>query len=330
MQILSGDIGGTKTRLAIFEVGGDLRPTSLIEETYPSARYDSLDILVDRFLEAAQTHCDCACFGIAGPVKGGRCETTNLPWVVEAHSLASKQSLARVYLINDLEATAWGIVALDKDDFYILNRGHFEAPGNAAVIAAGTGLGEAGMVWNGSTHYPFGTEGGHVDFSPGNSLEIALLEYLSECYGHVSWERVLSGPGLVNIYEFICKHQRAKTPTWLREEMQTGDPAAAISRAALAERCYLCSQALDLFIHLYGVEAGNLALKMMATAGLYVGGGIAPKIIERIKTPLFMQAFTSKGRMQALLEAISIKVILNDKTALLGPAIYAARMESQA
>lgn len=329
MQILSGDIGGTKTRLAIFEVGLDLRPMSLIEETYPSARYDSLDILVTQFLEEAQTHCDCACFGIAGPVKAGRCEITNLPWVVEAHSLVTQQGLERVYLINDLEATAWGIAALGKDDFYLLNQGHLEVRGNAAVIAAGTGLGEAGMLWNGSEHYPFGTEGGHADFSPGDSLEIALLEYLSKRYGHVSWERVVSGPGLVNIFEFICKYQRAKTPLWLREEMQNGDPAAAISRAALSERCHLSSKALDLFIHLYGVEAGNLALKMMATAGIYIGGGIAPKIIERLKTPIFMQAFTAKGRMQTLLRAVSVKVILNDKMALLGPAIYAARMESQ-
>ncbi|MCP4408590.1 MAG: glucokinase [Gammaproteobacteria bacterium] len=324
MRILAGDIGGTKTRLAVFEVGKERWPIVLAEQSYDSVRYDSLDILVSRFLDGFDGACRIASFGIAGPIKSGRCETTNLPWTVDAHRLALEQGFERVYLINDLEANAWGIAALKEKDFFVLNPGDPQAQGNAAVIAAGTGLGEAGMYWDGSQHRPFATEGGHTDFSPGDALETALLEYLAKRFQHVSWERVLSGPGLVNVYQFLTEHHRVEGPAGLQEELHNNDVAAAISTAGLAGRCPLCSQALDLFAHLYGVEAGNLALKVMATGGVYIGGGIAPKILERIKGPNFMSAFIAKGRMQPLLEGMPVKVILNDRTALLGPALCAA------
>ena len=325
MRILSGDIGGTKTRLAIFE-SDNVTHAPLIEKTYPSADYDSLDRLVGEFLHVAGIDgCARACFGIAGPVSDGRCSATNLPWVVDAVKLAADHSFQTVDLINDLEANAWGISALGKDDFQVLNEGVPTSAGNTAVIAAGTGLGEAGMFWDGTGHRPFATEGGHADFSPGSSLERALLEYLAKRLEHVSWERVLSGPGLINLYEFLCDYHRYAAPGWLREQMRNADPAAAISRTGMEGRCTVCAQALDLFVHLYGVEAGNLALKLMATGGVYIGGGIAPKILPRLEGPAFMHAFTAKGRMRPLLESIPVKIILNDRTALFGPAVYAAR-----
>lgn len=324
MRVLAGDIGGTKIRLAVFEIGKARRLTVLAEESYQSIRYDSLDTLVSRFLDEFDGSCDIASFGIAGPIKSGRCEATNLPWTVDAHRLALEQGFERVYLINDLEANAWGIAALKEKDFFVLNPGDPQVQGNEAVIAAGTGLGEAGMYWDGRQHRPFATEGGHTDFSPGDALERALLKYLAKRFAHVSWERVLSGPGLVNVYQFLSEYHRVEGPAGLQEELHNNDAAAAISKAGIAGRCPLCSQALDLFAHLYGVEAGNLVLKVMATGGVYIGGGIAPKILERLKGPHFMSAFIAKGRMQSLLEAIPVKVILNDRTALLGPALCAA------
>ncbi|MCK5383320.1 MAG: glucokinase, partial [Gammaproteobacteria bacterium] len=265
-----------------------------------------------------------ACFGVAGPVRNGVATITNLPWQLVASDLGEELGIAQVALLNDLEANAWGIQALDADDFYVLQEGDRDPSGNAAVIAAGTGLGEAGIFRDGRRHRPFGTEGGHTDFSPANELEFELLRYLLDRFAHVSWERVLSGPGLVNIYTFLQKYHKHEAPGWLSESMHTGDPAAAISQAALLEQDEVCVDALDLFVHFYGVEAGNLALKIMATGGVYLGGGIAPKIIEKLKGERFLQSFRSKGRMQALLESMPLRVILNDRTALYGPAVYGA------
>jgi glucokinase len=228
----------------------------------------------------------------------------------------------RVALINDLEANAWGIGALRENDFCALNAGRPDAGGNACIISAGTGLGEAGLYWDGQRHWPFACEGGHANFSPSSDLEMALLKYLRERFGHASWERVLSGRGLVNVHDFLRSHRGVSVPSWLRAEMSAGDPAAAISMAALDERDDLCAEALDLSIYLYGVEAGNFALKIMAAGGVYLGGGIAPKNLERFKGPLFMQGFLDKGRMQPLLEAMPVKIIVNDRTALYGTALY--------
>jgi len=323
MIVLSGDIGGTKTRLALFETDGRKLRT-LFEKSFPSSKYASLDDLARSFLEQADGACQHACFGVAGPVQHGRCRTTNLPWEIDAAAMQRSLGLAQVRLLNDLEATAWGIPALGPADLYPLQAGNPGAQGNAAVIAAGTGLGEAGMYWDGERHHPFASEGGHTDFSPSNDLEIALLRYLRRSFGHVSWERVVCGPGLVNLYRFLCEHGHTAPPPWLQEEMESGDAPAAISRAALAEQDPLCSRALDLFVYLYGVEAGNQALKVMATAGVYLGGGIAPKILERLKSPGFLQGFTAKGRMSELLRQMPVQVILNDRAALYGPALYLA------
>jgi len=325
VRVLAGDIGGTKTRLAVFDVEGT-RPETLFEHSYPSGEYASLDAIVRDFLDRADADCRRVCFGIAGPVKQGRAETTNLPWVIEARAMVKSFGFDTVSLMNDLQANAWGIDALDDDDFCLLSAGHADAAGNASIIAAGTGLGEAGLYWDGRRHWPFASEGGHADFSPHSDLEIALLEYLRERFGHASWERVVSGPGLVSLHDFLCIHRGVAVPAWLNDEMAAGDAAAAISGAALDERDAICAEALDLFVHLYGVEAGNHALKIMATGGIYIGGGIAPKILDKLKGPLFMQGLLSKGRMRPLLEGMPVRVILNDRTALYGPALYLAAM----
>ena len=326
MKVLAGDIGGTKTRLAVFDVDGK-RLESVTECSYPSGSYSGLENIIQDFIGSAGSDCRQACFGIAGPVTRGRAQATNLPWIVEERALAKVFGFERVALINDLEANAWGIGALSENDFCLLNAGSPTAEGNACIISAGTGLGEAGLYWDGQRHWPFACEGGHATFSPSSDLEIALLEYLRERFGHASWERILSGGGLVNVHDFLRSHRGVASPSWLREEMAAEDPAAVISKAGLDERDALCSEALDLSIHLYGVETGNLALKIMATGGVYLGGGIAPRNLERLKGPLFMQGFLDKGRMQPLLAAMPVKVILNDRTALYGPALYLAAVK---
>ena len=321
MKVLAGDIGGTKTRLAVFDVDGT-RLKTLTESSYASGSYSGLENIIRDFHDASGVDCRQACFGIAGPVQRGRAQATNLPWIVEEKALAALFGFERVALINDLEANAWGIGALRENDFCLLNAGNPDAEGNACIISAGTGLGQAGLYWDGQRHWPFACEGGHANFSPSSDLEISLLKYLRERFGRVSWERIVSGMGIVNVHDFLRKHRGVPAPSWLHEEMSAGDPAAAISRAAMEDRDALCTETMDLFVHLYGVEAGNHALKIMATGGVYLGGGITPKNIDRFKGPLFMQSFLAKGRMQPLLEAMPVKIIINDRTALYGPALY--------
>jgi len=321
-MILAGDIGGTKTNIAFFRDGK--QPDVVVQQTFPSRAHKGLEEIVRQFLSAHALQVRHAAFGVAGPVRNGRCEATNLPWVVDAAALAAELGTRDVWVINDLEANAYGIPALAPSDLVTINAGATDAAGNAAIIAAGTGLGEAGMYWDGRMHHPFATEGGHANFAPGDELEAELLRWLSTQFDHVSWERLVSGPGLGNVYRFLRDTRRGEEPAWLADEMRTGDPAATISRAAQSGTSPLCVQALDLFMGLYGSEAGNLALKIMANGGVYVGGGIAPKNLDKLKDGPFMKRFVAKGRMQRLLEAMPVKVILNDKTALLGAARCAA------
>jgi glucokinase len=322
-MILAGDIGGTHARLALFDVsGGQYAPVSLT--VFRSSDYPSLDAIAAKFISAVHVHPDAACFGIAGPVVNGRVEATNLPWIVESQSMTRQLEIRNVKLINDLEANAWGIPALASKDLVSLSEAADES-GNQAVISAGTGLGEAGMYWDGTNYHVFACEGGHSDFAPRNRLELDLFTYLEKKFGHVSNERVLSGPGLVNIFDFLRDSGRGTSPQWLQDEIQESDAAAAISRAAIQGKCALAAEALNVFISIYGAEAGNLALKLLAIGGMFIGGGIAPKILPwLVDSPTFMQAFVSKGRMQPLMEKIPVKVIVNDETALLGAARYAA------
>ena len=322
-MILAGDIGGTSARLAAFEVArGNLRV--VVEKNYPSGQYRGLGDIVEKFIAAHALRVVCACFGIAGPVRNGRVKTPNLPWVIEAQALARQLGLDAVTLINDLEANAWGIAVLGPDDVLILNTGAPAVQGNAGVIAAGTGLGEAGLFWDGERHRPFSCEGGHADFAPRDALEIELLRHLMNAFGRVSYERVVSGPGLRNIYQFLRDSGRGTETPAVVEAMRDQDAAAVIAQAALESRCKLCVDALELFVSIYGAEAGNVALKFMAFAGVYVGGGIAPKIAGKLQDGAFMRAFVAKGRMQPLLESMPVRVILNPKTALHGAARYAA------
>jgi glucokinase len=309
-MLLAGDVGGTNTRLGWFVIERG-RPVARMVDKYPSRDHAGL--------------VEGAAFGVAGPVRAGRVETSNLPWVVVAADLARALGLPAVELLNDLEANTHGIAALGPDDVHTLAPGGAHAVGNIAVIAAGTGLGEAGAYWDGRCHHPFACEGGHGDFAPADALEDALLAHLRTRIGpHVSWERVVSGPGLVNLYEFLRDTGRGAEEPGLRAALSRDDPAAVIAHAALADESPLCVAALERFAALYGAEAGNLALKVMATGGVYLGGGIAPQILPFLETRGFLPAFRAKGRMRSLLEAMPVRVILNDATALLGAARCAA------
>ncbi len=318
-MILAGDIGGTHARLAFYDVrDGQLSQVSY--SMFPSREFSGLDEIVTKFLASSSLRADQACFGVAGPVRNGRIEASNLPWIIDAKNLLVETKLRHINLINDLEANAWGIPLLAPADLVLLNPRYSDAVGNQAVISAGTGLGEAGMYWDGKQHHIFACEGGHADFAPRNELELDLFRYLYALFGHVSYERIVSGPGLVNVYHFLRDTGRGEEPKWLAEEILHSDPAAAISKAALDGKSPLCEHALDLFIAVYGAEAGNLALKLLALGGIYLGGGIAPKIISRLAGPQFMEAFLAKGRMKKLLEGIPVRVITNDKIALIGAA----------
>ena len=321
--VLAGDIGGTSTRLAVFNVCGQ-RLDMLAKASYPSQQYTSLDEITADFQGSHQHILHAACFGVAGPVQQQTANITNLPWQLSAAGIAEHLGLNRVTLLNDLEATAWGLRTLQAEDVHTLQQGNEQATGNAAIIAAGTGLGEAGFYFDGHKHRPFACEGGHTDFSPQTELDMALLRFLQTQYEHVSWERVISGAGLVRIHECLCQLRQREIPDWLLQAMKEGDPAAAISEAAQQGRDALCVEALAMFVHLYGVEAGNLALKLMATGGLYIAGGIAPKILPQLQNGAFMSAFLAKGRMQGLLQRIPVRVVLNDEAALRGAAFFAA------
>jgi len=321
-MILAGDIGGTRTRLALLERdGGRLRLRA--EEAFASGEHAGLEEILRLFRARHAPPVERASFGVAGPVRDGRCQTTNLPWVVEARRLASVLGLAEAGLINDLEANAHGLMELGPEDFTVLNPGDPAAGGHRAMISAGTGLGEAGLFWDGRRHHPMPSEGGHADFAPRTDLEDDLARHLRSRFGRVSWERVVSGPGLVNIYTFLRDRSGGGEPEWLRDRMRRGDPAAAVSAAALEGRSETCAQALDLFVSLYGAEAGNVGLKFMATGGVYVGGGIAPKIVPRLLAGGFVEAFIAKGRMSPLVAAMPVRVVLNERTALLGAARHA-------
>ena len=322
-MILAGDIGGTNARLAYFQPqNGHLKLVS--ERVFPSREHRELGEIVSQFLDDSGERPEVACFGIAGPVRNGRVETSNLPWVIEQSRLAKQIHLPATMLINDLEASAWGIGGLETTDLVSLNHPTGPAVGNQAVIAPGTGLGEAGLFWDGTRHHVFACEGGHTDFGPTDELQIELLRFLKARFGRVSYERILSGPGLVNVYEFLRDTGYAKESAEFAAILKNSDPAAAISRAALDGTHRLAEKALEIWITVYGAEASNLALKTMATGGIFLAGGISPKVIAKLAGSVFMQAFLDKGRLRPLVEAIPVQVVTNDKAGLLGAARCAA------
>jgi glucokinase len=322
--ILAGDIGGTKTELAIFSVI-DGKLYSEVKERFPSKEFTGLESVLKKFLTNHTAAVEHACFGVAGPVVAGQVETPNLPWVVEGQMLASLLQCGSVSLLNDLEATAYGLFTLEPHELIGLNDEVKRRPANQALIAAGTGLGEALLYDDGLDYHPIASEGGHGDFAPTNETEIGLLRYLMEKFGHASYERVVSGPGIANIYNFLTQTGRLNEPGWLTEKiLAAADPSAAITQAALSGESEVCVKTLDLFVSVYGAEAGNLALRAKAIGGVYVGGGIAPKILDKLEDGTFMRSFTDKGRYRELLSAVPVRVVLNQETALQGAAYYAA------
>ncbi len=327
-MILAGDIGGTKTVLALYrQQAGKLEKTQ--EEVFKSQEFPLFDQVLTRFLENKKDEkIEALCIGVAGPIKGGRCETTNLPWVLDEKELGEKLGIKKVKLLNDLEAAAYGMLFLPEHEMVEINK---KAPppqkANIVVIAAGTGLGEALLIWNGQAYIPVASEGGHTDLAPQTDQEIELLRYLRSELGHVSYERVLSGPGIFNIYKFLRDTSSIKEPDWLKEKLKSGDPSSTISQIGLAQEHELCTRTLHMFVSLYGAEAGNMVLKTLAVGGVYIGGGIAPKILDKLGDGTFMKAFLDKGRYTKLLSDISVKVSLNSRAPLIGAAHYALRLE---
>jgi len=323
-MILAGDIGGTKTNLAYFIAEGQ-RLTARFVRSYPSQQYRSLTEVVERMLADHPADVTGAAFGIAGPVVDGRSKLTNLGWEVDASDVAKVLGVNSVGLVNDLQATAYGTLRLAPDEMMLLNPGIPQSKAPIAVIAAGTGLGESALVWDGKRYRAIPSEGGHTDFGPRNEVEIELLRFLNKKYRRTSYERIVAGPGFVNLYEFFRSKAEYPEPEWLREKIVSGDPSAEISQAGVEEKDQVCVRVVETIASLYGAEAGNLALKILATGGVYVCGGIAPKILPMIQKH-FMDAFVAKGRYANLMKQMPVRVVLNDKTALIGAAHYALVM----
>ena len=327
-MILAGDIGGTKTVLSLFEASGDeLR--QIRETVFSSKDYDSLDEILKSFLKkVGSPPLRSACLGVAGAVVDGKSKITNLPWRLDEKGIAEVIDVPRTKLLNDLEAAAYGMLHLEKDELSELNRGAEPArQGNIAVIAAGTGLGEAMVLWDGERHQVVASEGGHADFAPRSDEEVELLKYLRQEYrGHVSYERVLSGPGIFNIYCFLRDAGYAPESDGVKEKLESEDPGAVVSEAGLEGEDALSVRTLELFSSIYGAEAGNLALKCLAVGGVFVVGGIAPKVLKALKAGHFMKGFTDKGRFSDLVRSMRVSVVLNLRTPILGAAHYALRL----
>jgi glucokinase len=320
-MILAGDVGGTKVHLALYDfINGKLEYSR--DERYQAKDYSGLEEIVKEFLGAFTV--TAACFGVPGPVRDGRLRLTNLPWTLDSRELALNLGINHVFLINDLEANGYGVAELSADQIYTLSEGDASQIGNRALIAAGTGLGEGLLIWNGHSHMPYPSEGGHADYAPRNEDEIDLLRFLKQKYnGRISQERVVSGQGLTNIYDFLREVRGIDEPVWLAERLAAEDPNAVITELALAAKSEICEKAMDMFVSAYGAEAGNLALKILSVGGVYVGGGIAPRILEKLKDGRFMKAFTDKGRLSQLLINMPVRIILESRAALLGAAAYA-------
>ena len=318
--VLAGDVGATKTNLALFKMNEGSADV-LKEGTYPSQQYKSITEITDDFLKG-QPHPDTCCIGVAGPVFNGKVQLTNLSWKMDSNEISKHLRLANVYLVNDLEATAYGLAMLTDKDTEVIHKGSDTPSGNAAIIAPGTGLGEAGLYFDGKLYHPFATEGGHCDFASRDKTDFELYEYLQNKFGHVSYERVICGPGIFNIYQFLKKEKKLEEPRWLADEINKGDAAAVISKHT--EQSTLCDESMRLFIRSLAQESANLVLKMKATGGLFIGGGIAPQIIPLFEKYQFNNSFIDSGRMNHLLEKVTVSVILNTKTAMLGAAYYGA------
>jgi glucokinase len=326
-MILAGDVGGTKVHLALYSFDGG-RLKQVRDEKFPAGEFPTLDAVVEKFLADELTgrrrEIVAACFGCPGPVRDGRLKLTNLPWTLDQHDLAKSLAIQHIFLINDLEANGYGIPELAPESIVTLHDGDSSAVGHRGLMAAGTGLGEAVLIWDGRTHRPIPSEGGHCDFAARNDREIALLQYLRHTlHGRVSWERVVSGIGIKNIYAYLRDVEKMEEPQWLRDRIAKEDQNAVIGQCAEDGSSPLCFDTMQIFASAYGAEAGNIALKVLAQGGIYLGGGIAPKMLKTLKSGGFIQAYLDKGRLSPVLEQIPVRVILDDTCALLGAAAYA-------
>jgi glucokinase len=327
-MILAGDVGGTKVHLALYNFAGG-RLSAVRDQKFPAHEFATLDDVVKAFLTQDNTPVDqvvAACFGCPGPVRDGRLKLTNLPWTLDARDLRTSLGIEHIFLINDLEANGYGIPELAPESVFTLHEGDAKSVGHRGLVSAGTGLGEALLIWDAKTqrHLPLPSEGGHSDFAARNETEIALLEYLRRTLnGRVSFERVVSGLGIKNIYAFLRDDQKMQEPQWLRDRLASEDPNAVIGQCGEDGSSEICAEALRLFVSAYGAEAGNVALKVLAMGGIYLGGGIPPKILKTMQNGEFTRAFLDKGRLSPLLESIPVRIILDDTCALLGAAAYA-------
>src|ERR1700756_120124 len=321
-MILAGEIGPTKTRLAAFESEGN-KLQRVVEKVYMSQEQAGLPEIISDFIRTEGIPVQSACFGVAGPVRAGSSKISNLPWIIDAKEVVKQLRLNSVGLLNDLEAYAYGIDGLESKDFITLSEGAEEAEGNRAVISAKTGLGMAGLYWDGFRHHPFACEGGHADFAPRNELQTELLVYLQKKYGRISCERILSGPGIKNIYDFLRDAHKAEEPDWLRTQIASApDPPALISKLALEGKSAICDQAMSIFVSVFGAQTGNCALNFMSTGGIFIGGSIAAKIVPKMKDPVFLESFLDKGRMGAILKDMPVKIVVNDDCGIIGAARY--------
>lgn len=325
--LLAGDIGGTKTVLALYPTNGNL-PAPVRKERFASQDYPSLGDMVAEFLSGMPVSIARASFGVAGPVQGDNAQITNLPWVIERAELEGRIQ-APVRLLNDLNAIAHAIPFLNPSDLQTLNTGAPSVKGTLGVVAPGTGLGEAFLVWSGNRYHAYPSEGGHADFAPVNAMQMELLKYLQGRFGHVSFERVCSGSGVPNLYAFLKESGKYQEPDWLREELsQAEDATPIIVRAGMENRAKLCSATLDLFADILGSEAGNMALKILATGGIYLAGGMPARILPRLQQPSFLQAFTQKGRFAEMLKNVPVHVVTNPEVALFGAACHGMESEN--
>lgn len=324
-MILAGDVGGTKVALALFDFqNGNLRHAA--EQRYPAKDYPGLEAIVKEFLGEHQQEgkISAACFGVPGPVRHGVLRLTNLPWTLDSRKLSLDLGIDHLFLINDLEANGYGIPELKAEQIFTLSMGDASTAGNRALISAGTGLGEAFMVWNGKRHIPMASEGGHCDFAPRNEDEIGLLHHLQKKLGgRVSYERVIAGVGIKSVYDYLRDEQKMEEPAWLKQRMDAEDPNAVIGELGESGESEICAKTLDMVVSAYGAEAGNLVLKVLAIGGVYLGGGIAPKILKKLQDGSFMKAFTDKGRLSDLLVNTPVRVILESRAALIGAAAFA-------
>ncbi|HEY4935681.1 MAG TPA: glucokinase [Puia sp.] len=322
--VLGGDAGGTKVNLAIFEATAS--QVRLIKcSTYHSSGYPSVNNILQQFIkENPDFHAEKICLGVAGPVFEGRVEVTNLPWHVDASEIATATGISQVILLNDLEATAYGVAGMEEKDLYVLHEGDPEAGGNISILSPGTGLGEAGLFWDGQFHHPFATEGGHCDYSCRNASDLQLHDFMLKKYKVVSWESIIAGPGIHSIYEFLIEVKKQHASPEIAEKIKSDDASAVISEAAIDGTDPVCIEAMRIFVRNLARECCNLILKMKSTGGLFLAGGIPPKIISLLRDPYFYENLLDCDRMQDLVKKVPVKVILNDKAPMIGAGWFGA------